>query len=378
MRSQSLAEVTVPAKVKRTFDEMNDEGLMEDLSILPSQNNAVLYNNERNGEQYFDLVINCEGKFFGVNRCIVLNLSKYLEDLHHDALALGKSGIIEVAYEEGILEKDFIEQAIRFMYTGNYDGNVRDIVPPTNLTDNDLQDTQDEADEADKGEPSKVQTQTQMEDMTSGPRLGNSYVLGLGPDRATLDGRRPTTAVALTPVPIGNKALRFNTGMFLAAHKLQIHALKPEACDKYIAAFRSTIRGQGWDMFADSVELLYRNSSTNSQQKGNPLQSIMVGQALEDHVSFRLSGILTRIKSTSSDFIASLLEEVSELQERTVKERDNALERLADTIAKLEVEQEKQLPRDRCIDCFAGLQDVDESGDGKSPHKIADLEKSLR
>ncbi|CZS93977.1 uncharacterized protein RCO7_08100 [Rhynchosporium graminicola] len=258
---------------------------MNEKTVTPSQSNAMLWKSKT----YSDLVIECGGYPFQAHRGIVFTQSGLLERRYEDLLP-GSLQAIEVASEEGFMEKDFMEQALTYMYTGDYDDSTQ-------------------ADDA------------MVSDTEHSPRE-------FGGD--TMDP--PTMTV--------HKALIFNTGMYLAAHRLQIMSLKNAACKKIENYFIHTELDQDWELFADSVELLYTNMPIFTRRATKQLRDILVSKAVEEHSAFVISDSFTRVTILCPEFVATFTKKLSNAlgrDESFEAERDDALQELVEAQAELKI-----------------------------------------
>ncbi|XMA08556.1 hypothetical protein WAI453_001347 [Rhynchosporium graminicola] len=290
---------------------------MNEKTVTPSQSNAMLWKSKT----YSDLVIECGGYPFQAHRGIVFTQSGLLERRYEDLLP-GSLQAIEVASEEGFMEKDFMEQALTYMYTGDYDDSVRDTFSHKGLA-NDLGSSENGAK---KDNTTRNKTQTQADDAMVSDTEHSPREFG----GDTMDP--PTMTV--------HKALIFNTGMYLAAHRLQIMSLKNAACKKIENYFIHTELDQDWELFADSVELLYTNMPIFTRRATKQLRDILVSKAVEEHSAFVISDSFTRVTILCPEFVATFTKKLSNAlgrDESFEAERDDALQELVEAQAELKI-----------------------------------------
>ncbi|CZT49756.1 uncharacterized protein RSE6_10645 [Rhynchosporium secalis] len=283
---------------------------MNEKTVTPSQSNAMLWKSKT----YSDLVIECGGYPFQAHRGIVFTQSGLLERRYEDLLP-GSLQAIEVASEEGFMEKGFMEQALTYMYTGDYDDSTQ-------------------ADDA------------MVSDTEHSPRE-------FGGD--TMDP--PTMTV--------HKALIFNTGTYLAAHRLQIMSLKNAACRKIENYFIHTELDQDWELFADSVELLYTNMPIFTRRATKQLRDILVSKAVEEHSAFVISDSFTRVTILCPEFVATFTKKLSNAlgrDESFEAERDDALPELVEAQAELKIAR-KNLVQEKAAQKRLPASDEDHKAD---------------
>ncbi|CZS99746.1 uncharacterized protein RAG0_08059 [Rhynchosporium agropyri] len=305
---------------------------MNEKTVTPSQSNAMLWKSKT----YSDLVIECGGYPFQARRGIVFTQSGLLERRCEDLLP-GSLQAIEVASEEGFMEKDFMEQALTYMYTGDYDDSVRDTFSHKNG--------------AKKDNTTRNKTRTQADDAMVSDTEHSPRKFG----GDTMDP--PTMTV--------HKALIFNTGTYLAAYRLQIMSLKNAACKKIENYFIHTELDQDWEFFADSVELLYTNMPIFTQRATKQLRNILVSKAVEQYSAFVISDSFTRVTILCPEFVATFTKKLSNAlgrDESFEAERDDALQELAEAQAELKIAR-KNLVQEKAAQKRLPASDKDHKAD---------------